>query len=63
MQIELYAVHSEKLLGEKEKQKRNKMTHGKDHVSKEGMIVALTKHWFTNGFYNYSKNKNCMCLT
>lgn len=39
-----------------------KLTHGKDHVSKLGMVDSLTIHWYTKGFSAYAQS--CMiCAT
>jgi len=32
------------------------MTHGKDHVSKGGMVDSIDQHWYTQGFSNYAQN-------
>ena len=39
-----------------------KLTHGLDHVSKGGMLSAITEHWFTKGF-TVAAQKHChACL-
>ena len=43
-----------------------KLTHGLDHVSKGGMLNALTAQWFTKGFSSYAQKycQSCMvCVT
>uniref|UniRef100_A0A8P4FYZ8 Gag-Pol polyprotein n=1 Tax=Dicentrarchus labrax TaxID=13489 RepID=A0A8P4FYZ8_DICLA len=43
-----------------------KLTHGLDHVSKGGMLDALTQHWFTKGFSVHAQKfcQSCMvCAT
>ena len=39
-----------------------KLTHGLDHVSKGGMLDAITRHWFTKGFSAYAQ-KFCQYAT
>ena len=39
-----------------------KLTHGKDHVSKGGMVSTLQQHWFTKGFTNYTKKFCSRCM-
>lgn len=35
-----------------------KLTHGLDHVSKSGMVTAITQNWYTKGFTIYAQ-KHC----
>ncbi|XP_055358758.1 uncharacterized protein LOC129603085 isoform X1 [Betta splendens] len=40
-----------------------KLTHGLYHVSKGGMLDALTKHWYTKGFSIYAQKYCEACMT
>ncbi|XP_027142002.1 protein NYNRIN-like [Larimichthys crocea] len=39
-----------------------KLTHGLDHVSKGGMLQAITQHWFTKGFAAYAQKYCQSCV-
>ncbi|XP_051242098.1 protein NYNRIN-like [Dicentrarchus labrax] len=39
-----------------------KLTHGKDHVSKGGMLNDITKFWFTKGFSSYAQKYCQACM-
>ena len=39
-----------------------KLTHGLDHVSKGGMLDALTKFWFIKGFSSYGQKYSQACM-
>ena len=39
-----------------------KCTHGKDHVSKGGMMADISIHWYTKGFTMYKKNHCQACV-
>lgn len=32
------------------------MTHGRDHMSKGGMVDSIDRHWYTKGFSNYAQS-------
>ncbi|XP_041859332.1 uncharacterized protein LOC121651305 [Melanotaenia boesemani] len=39
-----------------------KITHGRDHVSKGGMHLALSTHWYTRGFTTYVEKFCQKCM-
>lgn len=39
-----------------------KLTHGKDRVSKGGMLSVINKYWQTKGFSNYSQRFCQQCV-
>ncbi|XP_039682088.1 uncharacterized protein LOC120575385 [Perca fluviatilis] len=39
-----------------------KLTHGLDHISKGGMMVAITQTWFTKGFTTFAENFCKACI-
>ena len=38
------------------------MTHGRDHVSKGGMVDSIDQHWYTQGFSNYAQSFCAKCI-
>lgn len=39
-----------------------KLTHGKDRVSKGGMVTMIMEHWFTKGFFMYAQKYCQACV-
>ncbi|XP_062248239.1 uncharacterized protein LOC133956894 [Platichthys flesus] len=39
-----------------------KLSHGKDHTSKMGMLSMITEHWFTKGFSTYAQKYCQACV-
>lgn len=39
-----------------------KVSHGHDHMSRDGMQAGIVRQWFTKGFTNYSKKLCLKCL-